>query len=464
MEGRAAIRVLRRHAEPSELAVVQDRQPDAAELDGAPFLTAAAAEAAGVLARAEVVVRSPGVSPHHGSFAELIGRRPEVVVTGGTQLWFAEAAATGALARTIAVTGSKGKSTTSSLIAHLLASLGVDAVLAGNVGRAPIELLGHDLEHGTRAGWTVLEVSSFQSSEVRHSPGIGVLTALFPEHLDWHGTVERYYREKCEVFRHPSPRCVVAVNTDNADVRAVVPSLTAAGAEAVPFGGADGRFRADAGTGAILDAAGRPLVSLAELHLPGLHNAVNLCGALTALDAAGFDVMAAAAASRGFVPLDHRLQVLGRLTTGALVVDDGLSTAPQAAVAALRAHGGPGVTILVGGHDRDLDYTPLATELAGRAVATTVVAMPESGPRILRVISGACRAAGNDLVRLVSARDLDDAVRIAIDATPADGVLLLSPAAPSFGRFADYRARSARFRELVGSIDRAGTVGTIGPR
>ncbi len=455
VEGRAAaIEVLQRWAPPLDLTVVQDTPPAEPELLGVPLRSVDQAMHDGVLDRAEVVVKSPGVSPYTGAFASLRAQRPDLAVTGGTRLWFAHAAATGMLARTVAVTGSKGKSTTSSLVAHLIGASGTDVVLAGNVGRAPIDLLGADVA-SPRTGWTVLEISSFQASEVAHSPAYGVLTALFPEHLDWHLDVERYYADKCNLFAHPVGSTTVAACSLNADVVARAASLRAAGCTVVGFGGDADALRVDGSAGAIVDGAGAALVGLDELPLAGAHNAVNLCGALAVVSAAGFDLRAAAQAATTFRPLEFRLQVLGRVPGGPLVVDDGLSTAPEAAVAALAAHQGPGVTILLGGHDRTLDYTSLADALARRTVPTLVVGMPESGPRILERIEAACRAAGASAVRTVMAADLDDAVGVARRETPADGIVLLSPAAPSFGRFANYRARSERFRELIGPLDPA---------
>ena len=134
-------------------------------------------------------------------------------------MWFAEAAAHGALARTVAVTGSKGKSTTSSLIAALLHGCGRQVVLAGNVGRPPLDVLAAGLEAGEAfptEQWHVLELSSFQAAEVHHSPRVGVLTALFPEHLDWHLTVQRYYADKLNLFLHGVG--VSVANLGNADV------------------------------------------------------------------------------------------------------------------------------------------------------------------------------------------------------------------------------------------------------
>lgn len=437
VEGRAAVRVLRAHAEPAALAVVVEFVDNAEEADGVPILADAEADAA--LARAEIVVKSPGVSPYTEHFQ---ARTAHAEVTGGTALWFAE---TGG-ARTIAVTGSKGKSTTSSLVAHLLAALGEDVVLAGNVGRALLDVLDDELRDGRSPERRfALELSSFQAAEVAHSPDVGVLTALFPEHLDWHGSVERYYADKCNLFDH-RVGATVAVNADNPNSAARLRSIPGAIAYGMP-----GSIHVQGSR--VMSRDGRLLLDIAPTRLRGRHNAVNLAGALTAIEAAGFDLHMRAddlqSALLDFRPLAHRLEPIGEID-GRLVIDDGLSTAPQAAVAALAAFDDRPVGIIVGGHDRGLDYEPLATALALRTTPTWVLGVPVSGERVIPQIAAAVRDAGNTAVRVEAFDDFDLAVEAAMRVVPEGGVILLSPAAPSFGRFSNYAARSAHFRRLVG--------------
>ena len=437
VEGRAAVRVLRAHAEPSSLAVVVEPGSIGFSMDDVPILTGADAD--GALARAEIVVKSPGVSPYSDAFRS---RTAHAEVTGGTGLWFAETGGD----RTIAVTGSKGKSTTASLVTHLLTALGEDVVLAGNVGRALLDVLNDDLRCGRPPERRfALELSSFQAAEVAHSPAVGVLTALFPEHLDWHGSVERYYADKCNLFAHRAD-AVVAVNADNPNAEARLGSIRGRVAY-----GVEGTIHVQGSW--VMDRYGRSLLDIAPTRLFGRHNAVNLAGALTALDAAGFDLHMRAddlqAALLDFRPLAHRLEPIGEIE-GRLVIDDGLSTAPQAAVAALAAFDDRPVGIIVGGHDRGLDYEPLAAALALRTTPTWVLGVPVSGERVIPQIAAAVRDAGNAAVHVEAFDDFDLAVEAAMRVVPEGGVILLSPAAPSFGRFTNYADRSAHFRRLVG--------------
>ncbi len=440
-EGSAAVDVVMRHAPPAELTVIVDGEPAA----GASARSSGSPEGRAALERAEVILKSPGVSPYVGRFAEAAAGK---VVTGGTALWMAETQGR----RMVAITGSKGKSTTSSLLHHFLGALGEKAVLAGNIGRAPIEVLGELRNGGSQVPGEdvdryVFELSSFQSAEVNVSPEHGVLTSLFPEHLNWHGTEERYYSDKMNLFADQS--CILTANMANPDVARMAGShrsLVAFGVEGVihPRGSA------------VVDHDGRVIVSLNSGRLIGSHNASNVAAALTALRSMGHDLALRAddlqAALDSFLPLAHRLQVVGACN-GRLVVDDSLSTAPQAAVAALEAYGDRPLAIIVGGFDRGLDYSPLAKACASRRVSTWVLGVPQSGERLVPLIEAAVAAqkASHVHVELFEGPSgFDDAVARAEQVTPDGGVILLSPGAPSFGRFIDYRERGMHFRALLG--------------
>ncbi len=454
VEGRAAVKLLQRHCEPSTMHVVVDTE--SAIVHDAGIEVLCGADAARVVAAADVIVKSPGVSPYNGPLAEA---NTGAIITGGTALWFAESGGV----NTIAVTGSKGKSTTSSLLAHFLVACGRPTTLAGNVGRALLDVLEEDLSAGSSApkdGATAesgpamtyaLELSSFQSAEVRHSPTVGVLTALFPEHLDWHGSVERYYADKCNLFAH-RPGVALVANFDNVNVVEQCRSHLNGSPRVIAYGTDEGiHLRGSS----IVGVDGTELLDLAHATLVGRHNALNICGALSALHAYGIDLVANRSslqtAVETFAPLEHRLQPVG-YHRNRLVIDDSLSTAPQAAVAALAAFNDRPVGIIVGGHDRGLDYQPLAEALAARTTPTWVLGVPLSGERIVPLIKSAVATAANTNVIVEAFDDFDAAVVRASDVVPEGGVLLLSPAAPSFGRFLNYRDRGLHFRALLGLV------------
>ncbi|HSK96305.1 MAG TPA: Mur ligase family protein, partial [Euzebyales bacterium] len=191
VEGRAAARAALQ-AGASDVRAVTDEPPDVETLvhwervglAHVPVVTGHAAGA--VRRRAEVLILSPGVSRYRPEVVEAEQR--DTRVTNGSALFLSEHAG-----RTIAVTGSKGKSTVTRLVAHLLGALGRDVVAAGNVGTSLLDLLDTDR-------LVVAEVSSYQAALVHHGPSVAVLTSLFPDHLPWHGTVDRYYRDKLRLL------------------------------------------------------------------------------------------------------------------------------------------------------------------------------------------------------------------------------------------------------------------------
>jgi UDP-N-acetylmuramoylalanine--D-glutamate ligase len=416
-EGRAALAALRSRLPRSRLRVFCS-DAEATEL-GDTAITAPPDAAA--LSAFDVVVKSPGISAY----------RPEIIeaqhngshFTSGTALWFAEHPE----ARVIAVTGTKGKSTVTALIAHFLRALGRRTALAGNIGLPLLELL----DPPALPDWWVIELSSFPT---RAAPRveIGVVNNLYEEHLDWHGTRECYATDKLALA--DASRTLV--------VNALQPELTtrtAAHPHRVTFGDVGGWHVRD---GAILRAS-RRAVAIAGLPLPGEHNALNVCAALTALEAAGEDALAALRSIDTFRALPHRLQTIGG-RDGVAWIDDSIATTPQATLEALASLRGRAVTVLVGGHERGLDWRAFADAVQDDP-PHAIVAMGANGARIAGVLRDA-----PGKYELRSATTLRDAVAAAREITPRGGVILLSPGAPSFDQFRDYAERGRVFAGLGG--------------
>ncbi|MEU5914583.1 UDP-N-acetylmuramoyl-L-alanine--D-glutamate ligase [Micromonospora sp. NPDC047527] len=425
-EGVAAVTAVAAHG-PAGLVAVDDRTNflslpwEGPVAQAAPLVTGE--DGLARLVAADVVIRSPGVPQTHPWMTEL--RRRGVPVTQGTALWMADHAA-----RTVGVTGSKGKSTTSSLISHLLNAVERPNLFGGNIGVPTLELPDADLY--------VLELSSYQCSDLTDSPRVAVVTALFPEHLDAHGGEREYYRDKLNLIAH-GPETVVVNGAD--------PRLSAElGDRPVVRAGLPGTTHVDTGPDGTpwFHLRGQPLFPRAVLPLVGRHNESNLCVALAALDALGVDVVARkdtlAVAIAEFQGLAHRLTEIPD-PSGLTFVDDTLATSPYAAMHAIDAYDGRPLTVIVGGNDRGVDYTPLRDHLAEREIA--VIGIPDSGPRIVHALDGLPG------VRCEIVDDLTAAVRQARKITPADGVVLLSPAAPSYGQFRNYEHRSEVFREAI---------------
>jgi UDP-N-acetylmuramoylalanine--D-glutamate ligase len=384
----------------------------------------------------DVVVRSPGVSRYRPELAAL--RQAGVTVTTSMALWLADFAGS----PVIAITGSKGKSTTALLAAAALEASGRRVAVAGNMGRPVVEL--YDLPAGEpRPDAYVVEVSSFQAAEVTVSPPVGVLTLLAPDHLDWHGTAERYAADKLNLFAHRAGM-VVAVNaTDAATWRA-----TGHLAGRVPYGSPTAAVRV--GDDHVL-VEQVPYLGAADLadarcHLRGRHNLVNLCGALTAVRALTGAVPEAAALRRRLDevdPLDARLHTVAEVD-GVELVDDALASNPAGAVAALRAFPGRPLCLVAGGADRGVPFDPLVAELRDRHPVPSVVVLGDAGRRLARELDGAVPVAAADSV--------EEAVVRAAGLLGGPGVVLLSPAAPTPADAGTYRDRSAAFARAAAAL------------
>jgi UDP-N-acetylmuramoylalanine--D-glutamate ligase len=329
------------------------------------------------------------------------------------------------------VTGTKGKSTTASVTGHLLTGLGYRCLVAGNIGVVPYDpAIEGDFDY-----WAI-EVSSYQATDLSCSPPVVAVTSLHPDHLDWHGGVEQYYRDKLSMCSQPGAELTVA-NGDSDLLRKRENLL----GPRVEWVSADDDPAAD---------------WMEPLGLLGRHNRRNALIARCCLAALGVpgavDDTKVRAAAESYQPLPSRLTAV-RTFAGVTFVDDSLSTNVLPTLAALEAFEGRRVALIVGGHDRGIDYAPLAAGLVARAWPTLALTIPESGPRIRAQLE---QAASTHKPRVFAGAkdcpDLEAAVAAGFGWAQPDGVVLLSPAAPSFGRFRDYRDRSDAFAHAVQAI------------
>jgi UDP-N-acetylmuramoylalanine--D-glutamate ligase len=372
----------------------------------------------------EVVIKTPGISPYGAHAGQL--RAAGVTLTGGLALWLNEAD----LSRVVYVTGTKGKSTTSSIIGHLLGGLGHPALVGGNFGTAP-----YDPQIGADYDYWVIEVSSYTAADVAVTPPVTAVTALHPDHLPWHGSVERYYADKLSAASQPGAQLTIA-NGDSELLRQRAALL----APRVEWVSETDEPRA---------------AWMAPLGLPGGHNRRNALIARRVLAAlsiegAGDDETLRRAAA-GFTPLPSRLTTVGTVD-GVAFVDDSLSTNVLPTLAALEAFPGRRVALIVGGQDRGIDYAPLAEGVKGRQAPTTVMTLPDSGPRITAAFAATAAPDTSGFAGITDAADLSAAVTAAFAWARPDGIVLLSPAAPSFGRFRDYRDRGDQFAQAMRNL------------
>jgi len=428
-EGRAAIGFLRKH-HPGLPLMLLDDAADGCIPQGYGNVTPAfgAAGIANALNEVDIVVKSPGVSLYRDDIRA--ARDNGVRITSLLNLWFAEAPAM----TTIAVTGTKGKSTTASLIAHILTRLGRRVALAGNIGVPVTEI--------THADFAVIEVSSYQAADFDGICDFAVLTSLYPEHTDWHLTVERYVRDKINLLSRSRRRIV---NCSCAD--AVDAIISGHPSQNYLYNGENG-IRSD--DSEIFD--GRKRIGMVHnAHLVRAHNRSNLCGALAVAKMLDLDLGTALDATCDFRGLPHRQQELGQ-NGDVLFVDDSISTIPEATLAALAVYDGRDITLIVGGYDRGIDYGKLLQALS-TGVANTIICLGDSGRRIYDQAQAAPKLGRGPPCRMHLARSMEDAVSYAKRVTPPGGVVLLSPAAPSYGYYRDYIARGRDFATKAGLLE-----------
>ena len=435
-EGRAAFHALRERLPGLPLTLFcpeAEAEGVRAETGGALQVETDATGAA--LSRFDVVVKSPGISPYKPEAQQALEQGTQFI--GGTSLWFSEhARADGALPGTVCVTGTKGKSTTTSLLAHLLRAAGHRTGLAGNIGLPLLEVLD---PQPAPEYWAV-ELSSYQTGEVARSgarPDVAIVLNIFPEHLDWHGSEQRYIDDKLSLVTGGHPR-VAVLNAADEHLRA----LQLPHSEIVWFNQPEGWHM----VGEVVHRGAQPVFDTSDTPLPGRHNRGNLCAVLAALEALGLDAVALAPAVRSFRPLPNRLQLLGK-RDGLRWVNDSISTTPHASLAALDCFAGQRIALLVGGHDRGLDWHDFAAHMRDTA-PVEIVTMGGNGPRIHALLQP---LADEGRFGLHAAGDLPHAVELARAALGAQGgVVLLSPGAPSFGAYRDYVARGRHFAALAG--------------
>ncbi|HEY3279447.1 MAG TPA: UDP-N-acetylmuramoyl-L-alanine--D-glutamate ligase [Gemmatimonadales bacterium] len=406
-----------------------------------PYAGAAAAELRG-LAGVEVelgrhdlakiraaagVVVSPGVPPDAPPLAA--AREAGVEIVSELDLGFRALGET----RSIAVTGTNGKTTTTALVAHLLNVGGLRAAAAGNIGRPLADIA----VAGDRYHWLAVEVSSFQLHDSPHfAPEIGIVTNLAPDHLDRYPSVEAYYADKQLLFRNAGPNHVWVLNADDAAVQALargVPGRRALFSLARP---ADAWYEAAAGV-LRLGGGGATLLPRPDLHLLGAHNVANALAAALAVHEAGVQPALIGEGLRSFQALPHRLEPL-REVAGVLWINDSKATNIASTVVAIEAMDRPFV-LLLGGRHKGEPYTRLGPLLANRV--RLVIAYGEAGPIVEQDLKGQV-----PLERGTTFADV--VVRARRAARPGDAVLL-SPACSSYDMFKNYEERGATLRRLV---------------
>lgn len=427
--GAACVRFLRAQGLPVA-AMDTRREPPAAasvrDTDASIPLHLGGLDAAALADAGEIVV-SPGLAPDEPALEQ--ARLYGVPVIGEIELF-----ARYARAPVVAITGSNGKSTVTTLVGEMAAAAGKRAGVGGNLGPPAITLI-QDPEPDVY----VLELSSFQLETTDSlRPAAATVLNISADHLDRHATVDAYAAIKSRIFHGDG---IMIVNRDDPRVAAMARPgrLVRSFGLDVPQPGDYGVVRHHGADWLARDDA--PLLPVAELALQGRHNRANALAALALAEAVGLPSADCLGVLRRYPGLPHRMQWLGD-RNGVRWIDDSKATNVGAALAAIEGLEGP-LVLVAGGQAKGGDMTPLAPALAGKARA--VVLMGEDAPLLQRVLE--------DSAPVIRARDMEQAVaEAAARAEPGDTVLL-APACASFDQFRDYAQRGEAFARAMGRLD-----------
>jgi UDP-N-acetylmuramoylalanine--D-glutamate ligase len=438
--GVAAARFL---ADAGAVVAVYDRRPavelgdEIGALGARPVRLALGVEAAAataLLEHADLLVTSPSVSARfpttdpwlRDALRAAQARGAEIVSEVGLFLRL-----TGA--RIVAVTGTKGKTTTASLMADILTAGGLPTTLGGNIG-TPLVERATDL---TPDDWVVLELSELQLPTVDRGADLALYTNIGEDHLDRHGTVAAYRAVKARLAELTVPVGRVVLNYDDPGCRELgerLPAETLAWyGEARPGRGEREAWVEDGSV--VVD--GRSILRVDDIPLPGRHMRANVLGAALAATLVGIGPSEIGHAVRVFRGVPHRLELVAE-RDGVRWINDSQATIPVATIAALDAFRAP-VVLIAGGKDKGLVYDELAEAVVRRA--RTVILIGETAERVEHLVG--------DRIPVARAASMDEAVTLAADAARPGDVVLLSPAAASFDMFVDYAARGDAFRAAV---------------
>ena len=382
----------------------------------------------------DVIFRTPGLHPR---FLEA-ARARESVLTSEMEAFFEVCPCP-----ILAVTGSDGKTTTTTIIARLLEAAGHTVHLGGNIGHP---LLAE--ADGIRPGdWAGVELSSFQLLTMRRSPRIAVLTNLAPNHLDVHTDMDEYIRAKAAIFAYQGPGDAAVFNRDNEITRRL--SASAAGRLSY-FTESDagdlrrGCFLRDGAVWYREEGAEREVLPLSDILLPGRHNVENYMAAICAVQGLVPDGTIRSFA-RTFGGVEHRIQLV-RTRRGVRWYNDSIASSPSRTIAGLRSFREK-VILIAGGKDKGVSYAPLGPEVNEHAKLLILCGATEG------VIREAVMAADNYRgMEILTAGDYPEAVRLADERSGEGDVVLLSPASTSFDRFRNFEERGHVFRDLVNAL------------
>ena len=386
----------------------------------------------GILHGQELVVPSPGVPAD----SPLLSKARELKITIWSEIELAFRFLNG---RLIGITGSNGKTTTTSLVDHILRHAGFSTALAGNIGTPLIATVGQS----TGSSITVAELSSFQLELIESfRPNISLLLNLTPDHLDRHKTFGAYAAAKARIFENQTEENAAIINLDDAASREIAPSRPQAFWFSRKTNVAQGAFVKNGKIIFRRNNTEEGILNCDEIPLPGAHNLENVLAATIATRLAGTQAAQIAEAIRSFAGVEHRLEFVADIH-GVRYYNDSKATNVDATLKALEAFPGR-IIVILGGKDKDSDYTKLRVALREKAILALLIG--DAADKIAAQIEGS--------VALSRSGTLENAVTFAAQTAHSGDIALLAPACASFDQFQNYEHRGRVFKELVHQLRR----------
>lgn len=370
----------------------------------------------------DIAFKSPGIPESIPQITK--AKNNGVEITSQTCLFFALCKGT-----IIGVTGTKGKSTTTALIHHILIHSNLPSILIGNIGKPCLDSL--DEKNFGEGKYFCFELSSYQLSHLDRSPHIAVFLNIFKEHLDYHGNLNAYFQAKSNITKHQTEKDFFLYNSDfnllnqlARETKATTRSFSLSEKQKL-----------------------YETISPQDIPLAGDHNLNNFMASILVAQTLKIPTPQIASAIKTFKPLDHRLQFVAE-KNNIRFINDSLATIPEATIAAMKSFNNQIGSLILGGSDRGQDFKSLAQEILNQKTSSLVL-FPDTGEKIWKAIE---ELKPEKLPERIFTRDMQEAVNFCYKHTPQGKVCLLSTASPSFSIFKDYADRANQFKRAIDEL------------
>lgn len=381
----------------------------------------------------DIIFRSPSIRPDEPEIIEELKRG--AILTSEIELAIDMCPGT-----VIGVTGSDGKTTTTSLIYEMIYQSGKKCYIGGNIGIPLFTRIGEM----QKEDYMVLELSSFQLFNMKVSPHISVITNITPNHLDIHKSYEEYIEAKCNIFKYQSSEDILVLNYDNEITRdlgkyARGKVIYFSSKEKIPTGVIydDGTIKKSD------DGLRRHIISTKNINLRGIHNYENICAAVAATESI-VSVEDQAKAIKNFKGVEHRLELVRKINDIPWY-NDSIGSSPTRTIAGLNSFNEK-IVLIAGGYDKNLNYKPIAKPILDKV--SNLILLGQTADKIALVVRQEARLE-NKSVKIYKAESLEEAIQIAKDVAKLGEVVLFSPASASFDMFKNFEERGNKFKEII---------------